>query len=336
MLSPAHGCQQYAGLVTSVVPGARGTVLDPSLFTPDAVDAATAAFNTQLAARLADIPPIWTQPPQVTREAREAGRGAFGPLVLSDMAQERSIPTPAGPLTLRTFVPETVRGVYLFFHGGGWTIGRAHHADVNLEALAKTANLAVVSVDYRLAPEHPYPAGPDDCEAAAVWLVEHARAEFGSDRLLIGGESAGAHLSVVTLLRMRDKHGYSGFTRANLVYGCYDLAMTPSARNAPETTLILPPQSIRWFTQQFGVADHLEDPDVSPIWGDLRSMPPALFSVGTLDPLMDDTLFMYSRWIAAGNQAELAIYPGAVHGFNAFPYALAQTANQHIIDFLKL
>jgi acetyl esterase len=322
--------------MTSVVPGARASALEPSLFTPEAVDATTTAFNTQLAATLAGLPPTWTVPPHVTREARESGRGAFGPLVLSEMARERSIPTPAGPLTLRTFVPETVTGVYLFLHGGGWTLGRAHHSDVNLEALAKGANVAVVSVDYRLAPEDPYPAGPDDCEAAAVWLVEHAQAEFGSDRLLIGGESAGAHLSVVTLLRMRDKHGFSGFSRANLVYGCYDLAMTPSARSAPETTLILPPESIRWFVQQFGVADHIQEPDVSPIWGDLRNLPPALFSVGTLDPLLDDTLFMYGRWIAAGNAAELVVYPGAVHGFNMFPYPLAQRANQRIIDLLKL
>ena len=335
MLTPTRGSRQYAGLVTSVVPGLRGSVLDPGLFSPEAVDPATVAFNAELATRMAGIPPTWSLPPQVTREAREAGRGAFGPLVLSDMARERSIPTPAGPLTLRTFVPETVTGVYLFLHGGGWTIGRAHHADVNLEALAKTANLAVVSVDYRLAPEHPYPAGPDDCEAAAIWLVEHARSEFGTDRLSIGGESAGAHLSVVTLLRMRDKHGFSGFARANLVYGCYDLAMTPSARSAPETTLILPPRSIRWFVEQFGVADRIQDADVSPIWGDLRGMPAALFSVGTLDPLVDDSLFMYGRWIAAGNVAELAIYPGGVHGFNGFPYALAQQANQKVIDFLR-
>jgi acetyl esterase/lipase len=325
----------YPVAVTSVDQSQRAAVLDPNLFSPEAIDPDTRAFNVQLATMLADVPPVWTLPPQVTRDARESGRGAFGPLVLSEMAAERSIPTASGPLTLRTFVPPTVTGVYLFLHGGGWTIGRAHHSDVNLEALARGANLAIVSVDYRLAPENPYPAGPDDCEAAAVWLAEHAQSEFGSDRLLIGGESAGAHLSVITLLRLRDKHRFTGFSRANLVYGCYDLAMTPSARHAPDDTLILPPTSIRWFLQQFGVADREEDPDVSPIWADLGNLPQALFSVGTLDPLVDDSLFMYTRWIAAGNAAELAIYPGGIHGFNMFPYPLAQRANQRVLEFLR-
>jgi acetyl esterase len=322
--------------VTSLAPDASSSALHPHLFSAEAIDPATQAFNVQLAATLAPLPPVWTVPPQATREAREAGRGAFGPIVLSDMARERTIATPAGPLRLRTFVPDTVTGVYLFFHGGGWTLGRAHHADVNLEAVARGAQVAVVSVDYRLAPEDPYPAGPDDCEAAALWLAEHAQHEFGSSRLLIGGESAGAHLSVVTLIRMRDKHGFTGFSRANLVYGCYDLAMTPSARNAPEDTLVLPPQSIRWFVDQFGIQGRHQDPDVSPIWADLRGLPHALFSVGTLDPLLDDSLFMYSRWTASGNRAELAIYPGGIHGFNGFPYPLAQQANQRVIEFLKM
>jgi len=319
--------------VTSVASSQSG--LDPALFGAEAIDAETAAFNTQLAMALAGVPPAWTLPPAVTREARESGQGTFGPIILSDMASNRSIPTPAGPLTLRVFVPQTVTGVYLYLHGGGWTLGRAHHSDVNLERLATNAQVAVVSVDYRLAPEDPYPAGPDDCEAAALWLVEHAEAEFGSDRLLIGGESAGAHLSVVTLLRLRDKHGLRPFSRANLVYGCYDLGMTPSARSAPADTLVLPRPAIEWFVELFGVAGKLEDPDVSPIWADLREMPPALFSVGTLDSILDDSLFMYTRWIRSGNRAELAVYPGGVHGFTAFPSTLAQTANQRAIDFLK-
>ena len=322
--------------MTSVA--SRQSDLDPALFGPEAIDAETTAFNTQLAATMAGVPGAWTLPPAVTREARESGQGTFGPIILSEMARNRSIPTPAGPLTLRVFVPETVTGVYLYLHGGGWTLGRAHHSDVNLERVATAAQVAVVSVDYRLAPEDPYPAGPDDCEAAALWLLGHAESEFGSDRLLIGGESAGAHLSVVTLLRLRDKHGVRPFSRANLVYGCYDLGMTPSARRASDDTLILPRPAIDWFVQQFlrGSGDKVADPDVSPIWADLRDMPPALFSVGTLDSILDDSLFMYTRWIRSGNQAELAVYPGGVHGFTMFPYTLAQKANQRAIDFLKL
>jgi acetyl esterase/lipase len=84
----------------------------------------------------------------------------------------------------------------------------------------------------------------------------------------------------------------------------------------------------------FGVRGKEREPDVSPLWADLHDLPSALFTIGTLDPLLDDSLFMHARWIAAGNQAELAIYSGGVHGFSAFPTALARRANQRMIEFL--
>src|SRR5207248_2643793 len=120
--------------------------------------------------------------------------------------------------------------------------GSPEMVDLLSEMVADSCNVAVVSVDYRLAPEHPYPAGPDDCEAAACWLIEHASEEFGSDRLLIGGESAGAHLAAVTLVRMKNKHdAVDRFLGANLVFGAYDLSRTPSQRGVglePGTDLL--------------------------------------------------------------------------------------------------
>ena len=109
-------------------------------------------------------------------------------------------------------------------------LGAADLQDPMLERVNEKAGLACVSVEYRLAPENPYPAAPDDCESAALWLANNAKAEFGSDVLAIGGESAGATLSAVTLLRMRDRHGFTGFRAANLVYGAYDISMTPSQK----------------------------------------------------------------------------------------------------------
>ena len=107
------------------------------------------------------------------------------------------------------------RGVYLHLHGGGWVLGGADMQDPMLERIADNTGQAVVAVEYRLAPEHTYPAGLDDCEAAAVWVVQNANKEFGTDVLTIGGESAGGHLTAVTILRMRDRHGYTGFRGAN-------------------------------------------------------------------------------------------------------------------------
>jgi acetyl esterase len=308
--------------------------LDPLVFSPDSIDPETTAFNAKLASLLAGVPPIWTNPASVTRAAREQGGGPFGPIVLSQMAVDRIIPGPGGPLKLRTMVPPTVHGVYLHLHGGGWTLGAPHHSDVVLEELARAAGLAIVSVDYRLAPEHPYPAGPDDCEAAALWLAERAQSEFGSTRLTIGGESAGAHLAVVTMLRLRDKHQLQPFSRANLVFGAYDLTGTPSLL-AGTDTLVLNRQSTEWFTGQFVAADKRQDPDVSPLRADLRNLAPALFSVGTLDPLLDDSLFMHARWVSAGNTAELAIYPGGVHGFTSYDLGLARQARARSAAFLS-
>jgi acetyl esterase len=307
--------------------------LDPALFRPLAIDAETAAWNTQVAAVLKDQPHVSSRPAAETRALREAGLGPWGPLVLSEMAVDRTIPGPNGPMRLRTFVPRTVQGVYLHLHGGGWTLGGAHHTDVLLERLAKDAQLAAVSVEYRLAPEDPYPAGPDDCEAAALWLIEHAQTEFGSDRLVIGGESAGGHLAANMLVRLRDKHGYTGFKGANLTFGAFDLSGTPSQRSS-EPFLVLDTRAMEWFYDQYVPAERRREPDVSPLYADLRDLPPALFTIGTADPLLDDSLFMYSRWIAAGNEAELAVYPGAVHGFVSFPYPQANEANRRVNEFL--
>jgi acetyl esterase/lipase len=305
--------------------------VDRSVFDPDAIDAETAEFNVKLEAMFATQPQPQTIPPHVTRDARESGTGTFGPIVLSEIAEERTI---AG-VPCRVLLPETVNGIYLHIHGGGWTFGRAHHSDVRNEQTARRADVAVVSVDYRLAPENPYPAAPDDCEAVAVWLAEHGRSEFGTDRLVIGGESAGGHLAAVTLLRMRDRHGFRGFAGANLVYGCFDMSMTPSQRRWGDRYLVLSDGFMRWATDNFipDVAKR-RDPDVSPLYADVADMPPVLFTIGTLDPLLDDSLFMHARWLAAGNQAELAIYPGGVHAFNAFPIELGRKANMRSDEFI--
>ncbi len=193
-----------------------------------------------------------------------------------------------------------------------------------------------MSVDYRLAPEHPYPAGPDDCESAALWLVKHARSELGNDRLLAGGESAGANLAVVTLLRLRDRHDFRGFGAANLVFGVYDLSGTPSGPLLGDNALTMNDRSMGWFSDQYVPdAARRREPDISPLWANLEGMPPALFTVGTLDPLLDDSLFMHARWLTAGNPANLAIYPGGPHGFISHPTPIAGQALDRIDRFLQ-
>jgi acetyl esterase len=308
---------------------------DPLQFRRESIDQETTRFNEGIQRILSKVPPTYTLAPQTLRDARERGEGLW-PMKRLKEVEDRSIPGPAGKILLRVCLPEEVKGVYLHIHGGGFMLGRAHHADEDCFKIARACQVATVSVDYRLAPENPFPAGLDDCEALACWLVKHMGAEFGTDRLLIGGESAGATLSVATLVRMRDKHGFTGFVGANLVYGAYDLSGTPSARNwGEERKLILTSRTMEWFHENYAPREKWRDPEVSPLYADLNNLPKALFTVGTLDPLLDDSLFMSSRWAAAGNEAELAVYAGGIHVFNLFPTPLAEKANERIRDFIR-
>ena len=220
------------------------------------------------------------------------------------------------------------RGVYLHFHGGGMVVGAPEMNDFSNRELARQLGVAVVAVDYRLAPEHPYPAGPDDGVAVARWLVEHAEREFGGGRLVIGGESAGAYMSAAVLLRVRDELGaIARFVGANLVFGVYDWGGSPSQHgirphDGPD---VLDPEAIRFFTSCYlpGRSDEQRrDPAISPAFADLRGLPPALMSVGTTDHLVDDTLILASRWAATGAEVELFVAPDMPHGFLFFPCAL--------------
>jgi acetyl esterase/lipase len=311
-------------------------MIDASLFDPSAIDDEIRLQNAQIVAKLAGLPDQWSVPLDLVRERRRQGLGPFPPMPKSRRAETLSIEGTGGALPLRIIVPpDRPRGVYLHIHGGGWTLGAADEQDPWLDRLAERCGYASVSVEYRLAPEHPYPAAPDDCEAAALWLAREAEARFGTSRLAIGGESAGAHLAVVTLLRLRDRHGLMPFSGANLFAGCYDLGLTPSAANWGEEKLVLNTRDIRIFAENFcGPHADRRRPDVSPLHADLAGLPRALFSVGTRDPLLDDTLFMAARWSAAGNAADLALWPGGCHVFHRFESRLTEQALARIDAFV--
>lgn len=242
--------------------------------------------------------------------------------VLAPEAVEREI---AG-VRCRVFTPEqqVARAVYLHFHGGGMILGAPEMNDTaNLE-LCRRTGMAVVSVDYRMAPEHPYPAGPDDGVAVAAWLLEHGEDEFGSARLLTGGESAGGYMAAAVVLRIRDELGAADrVDGANLVYGVHDWGRPPSQRGIrpSEVVDILDPVGIVFFGECYlpGMTDdERRAPEISPAFADLRDLPPALMSVGTADHLLDDTLMLAARWAAAGNEVDLFVAPDLPHGFGAY------------------
>jgi acetyl esterase len=307
----------------------------------DELLAQTRAFNAELERLLATLPSVHTLPPQETRQARREGQGIYPAPVFSPDARLLQIDGPSGPLSLRVIdPPQAARGAFLHIHGGGWTLGENDMQDPRLGRLAGDTGLTVVSVGYRLAPESPYPAGPDDCEAAALWLLgDQGRAAVGAGPLAIGGDSAGGHLSAVTLLRLRDRHGITGaFEAAVFQYGAFDLSMTPSQRLWGDRNLVLSGPIIHWFANQFLPGydrERRRDPDISPLFADLAGMPPAIFTVGTEDALLDDSLFMEARWRAAGAVAELRVWPEAPHGFLSLPMTVTDVALAAEHDFLR-
>ncbi|MCE7026941.1 alpha/beta hydrolase [Jiella avicenniae] len=299
----------------------RRLEIDSDAFDPEATDPELVELTDWLRKEHGQRPDPWSMPVEKVRKARKEGKGIF-PFAPKDKKAETHvhIGSAGREIAMRIFRPTdgATRGSFLHIHGGGWVFGGAEEADPRLRSLADATGLTVVSVEYRLAPEHPFPAAPDDCVDVAVALANgHLPAPRGF--LAIGGESAGAHLAVLTLIRLRDDYKLRPFRAALLVAGCYDLSLTPSVRAAGEDRLVLSAEDVKEFVLRF-VPDaySLKDPAVSPLYADLSDLPPARFSCGTRDLLVDDTLFMASRWLAAGNAVDLHLTNGGVHVFEAF------------------
>ncbi|MEM9048614.1 MAG: alpha/beta hydrolase fold domain-containing protein [Pseudomonadota bacterium] len=293
--------------------------LDPRLMTPSAVDPETAAFNDRLEEQLAALPAQHELPVETTRRARAEGRGIFP---LTGPAAGSGWDAPDGVVPLRISLPVGApRGVYLHVHGGGWTFNRPDYYDLPNQRIARDTGLVVASVQYRLAPEHAWPAPLEDVLAG----LERVRKLWPGLPVALGGESAGGHLSAAALAFLRRAGALQGLVGAVLNYGIYDLRMTASMANWGGRKLVLNTPVVAWFLDNLIPDPAMRtDPVASPLLSDLTGMPPALFQVGTLDPLLDDTLQLAARWAGAGAHAELALWPGGVHAFDAFDLAIAE------------
>ncbi|MGC4038807.1 MAG: alpha/beta hydrolase [Chitinophagaceae bacterium] len=250
----------------------------------------------------------------------------------------KMIERPGGLIPLRIFKPANIRAVVLDIHGGGWSAGMAAFNDRYNDELARTCSVAVVSVDYRLAPDYPFPACIEDCYAAAKWIVDNVMKEFKTDKMFIAGGSAGGHLAAVTTLYVRDSlHAINMVKGVNLEYGLYDFSGTPSFRMATDSTPFLSRQIIDMTVEMLmpgWTMDQKKDPKYSPLYANLHGLPPAIFTVGTADPLLDDTYFMEARWRGAGNKTYLAVYPECPHAFDSLPVKMADIAKAKIFKWI--
>jgi acetyl esterase len=263
-------------------------------------------------------------PEQVTvEEARaahaEESERLGGPGEAVAEVRDLAIPGPAADIPARAYRPDTGAerpGAVAYFHGGGWCIGTLDSFDAACRALANAAGAVVVSVDYRLAPEHPFPAAVEDAEAAVRWLAEHAD-ELGADpgRLAVAGDSAGGNLATITARRLRDAGGPPLRCQA-LIYPALDAGRdTLSYRENAEGYGLTAASMRRWWQLYLNGADGLQ-PDASPLRaGDLAGMPPAFVLTVDKDPLRDEGEAYARALEAAGVPATLEAYEDMPHGF---------------------
>jgi acetyl esterase/lipase len=241
--------------------------------------------------------------------------------------ETRSVLSLGKRLKLRILRPEgKIRGVHLDIHGGGWCAGNARMDDKPNAALAMRHGIAVVGFEYASAPKHSVREIISWCDAAALWLAENARREFGTDRFTIGGESAGAHLALCTLLKRR-----SLFRGALLYYGPYDLSGSDGLRNAPRDTLIFHAPTMLPCLQLLtkGMTDEeRRAPDISPAFADLSGLPPVLLICGTDDPLLMESENLRAWWQKSNDNAEILLVPHAPHAFNRLPISIARKTEE--------
>jgi acetyl esterase len=268
-------------------------------------------------------PPYETLTPTEARGYYLAARPVTNPEP-PELARVEPLPVPAphGTIPARVYTPTTLRTAnglapcLVFFHGGGWVIGDLDSHDVVCRKLAHEGELIVISVDYRLAPEHKYPAAVDDAIAATSWIATNG-AKLGIDaaRLSVGGDSAGGNLAAVVSLAARDGNG-PAISGQVLIYPATDFSRNHPSHREPETSILLTHSVIGWFMNHYlGDAD-INDWRASPARAaTLKGLPPAYVLTAGADPLRDEGDEYAARLKDAGVSVTYRHFPGQFHGF---------------------
>jgi acetyl esterase len=264
----------------------------------------------------AGTPPMSQQSPTEARASfRALAVDLRDPALLPEVAkvEDTTIPGPAGAIPVRIYRPHADGPLptVAFFHGGGWVVGDLDTHDLTCRTLANDAATVVVSVDYRLAPEHPFPAAAEDALAAATWIADHLDELGGSAMLGVAGDSAGGNLSAVVAQRLRDKVGAQ-----LLIYPATDVPGEYASRVDNAEGYFLDLDTMLWFLEQYvGDDTELTDPLLSPLHGELAGVAPAVVVVAGFDPLRDEGIAYAEALDAAGVPVTLRRFDSLIHGF---------------------
>jgi acetyl esterase len=274
-------------------------------------------FLEQLAA--AGMPPIGSLPVAETRQAFDGVVAFGGPPETLQNVEDRRIPGPAGEIPVRIYTPQAEGPLpaLVYFHGGGWVIGTFETHDAVCRHLAKESPAIVVAIDYRLAPEHKFPAAAEDCYAATLWVAENGRS-IGADprRIAVGGDSAGGNLAAVVSLMARDR-GRPKIGFQLLVYPVIDHDFETASYRENAEGYLLTKDSMVWFWNHYLTGPNdAENPYASPLRAkSLSGLPPAMIVTAEFDPLRDEGEAYADRLRRAGVPVKMKRYEGLIHGF---------------------
>ena len=275
-------------------------------------------------------------------QLRQTSAGLGGRDIRGCEVRDIVLPGPAGEIAARHYRPAggAAKPLLVFYHGGGFVIGDLDSHDAFCRLTCRDGDVAVLAVDYRLAPEHPAPAALDDAYAAFGWAYEHA-AELGGipGRVAVGGDSAGGNLAAGVALRARDDSGPSPILQW-LIYPVADCTAVTRSRTLFGDGFVLTKHDIDWFTDQYVGGSQLDpaDPRVSPLLADdLSGLPPALMAVAGFDPLHDEGEQFAAALREAGVVVDLRQMPSLTHAFiNLFPLGGGSaTATGELISALR-
>ena len=295
------------------------------------------AFKDLIAQKLANTKvPQWDMP---IGQVREAFANLWTPALTGDPVAVRKVENKAlGRVNARIFLPDRPAhpAILMYFHGGGYVKGGLDETDAFCRRLARSTERLVASVEYRLAPEHPFPAALDDAYAATTWAFEHA-AQLGATRasFAVSGESAGGNLAAVVCLLAKSRQEIT-IAHQVLLQPVTDFTLSRPSIDMPATECLVPRDDLAWYYRRYyGAGQNLRDPRVSPLWAeDVSGLPRALIIAAEYDTLRDEAAAYAEKLRSAGVEVTYSCYAGMIHGFLGMG-GLVQEAQQAIDEIAR-